>query len=93
MTDYISRQAAKITARVGCYNKKQWETMKALIDTIPAAEVVEVVRCHNCKNWHEWENGTGSCKLRGSTFWFGVDGDDYCSFGERADDECRDSKN
>lgn len=33
------------------------ETIKNSINTIPAADVVEVVRCQNCKHSAEWERG------------------------------------
>lgn len=44
----------------------------------------EVVRCKDCKHYNEWQNGTGSCqRSESSSFWFGVDFNDFCSFGER----------
>lgn len=46
-----------------------------------------IVRCEDCKHYNEWENGTGSCRRSdNSCFWFGVDFDDYCSFGERSEE-------
>lgn len=47
----------------------------------------EVVRCKDCKHYNEWQNGTGSCqRSENSYFWFGVDFNDYCSFGERSEE-------
>lgn len=59
----------------------------ALIIAAPTIDAVEVIRCKDCKHWHEWENGTGMCqRSENSCFWFGVDFDDYCSFGERSEE-------
>lgn len=57
------------------------------IDKAPMIDAVPVVRCKNCKNWTEWENGAGSCQRSGSVMWLGTDATDFCSFGERKDDE------
>lgn len=51
-----------------------------------SADVAEVVRCKDCKCWTEWANGTGSCN-RFTLDWIGTDADDFCSMGERKDDE------
>lgn len=59
-----------------------------IISALPSAEAdtVEVVRCKDCKHYNEWQNGTGSCQRSdNSCFWFGVDFNDYCSFGERSE--------
>ncbi len=49
-------------------------------------DAVPVVRCKDCKWWTEWSNGTGSCS-RFALDWIGTDADDFCSMGERKDDE------
>lgn len=47
----------------------------------------EIVRCKDCKHYNEWDNGTGSCqRSENSCFWFGVDFNDFCSFGERSEE-------
>ena len=53
---------------------------------IPSADVEPVVRCKDCKCWTEWANGTGSCS-RFALDWIGTDSDDFCSMGERKDEE------
>ena len=52
----------------------------------PTIDAVPVVRCKDCKCWTEWSNGTGSCS-RFALDWIGTDADDFCSMGERKDDE------
>ena len=56
------------------------------IDKAPTIDAVPVVRCKDCKCWTEWSNGTGSCS-RFALDWIGTDADDFCSMGERKDDE------
>ena len=49
-------------------------------------DLVPVVRCKDCKCWTEWANGTGSCN-RFTLDWIGTDADDFCSMGERKDND------
>ena len=53
---------------------------KAIIDAQPTADVVEVVRCVDCRHW---ENGR-CYLLRDVTV--EVRDNDFCSYGERADE-------
>ena len=62
------------------------EQVNELIDNAPTIDAVPVVRCKDCKCWTEWSNGTGSCS-RFALDWIGTDADDFCSMGERKDDE------
>lgn len=57
-----------------------------IIEEAPTIDAVPVVRCKDCKCWTEWSNGTGSCS-RFALDWIGTDADDFCSMGERKDDE------
>ena len=57
-----------------------------IIDNAPTIDAVPVVRCKDCKCWTEWANGTGSCN-RFTLDWIGTDADDFCSMGERKDDD------
>ena len=52
----------------------------------PVVDMVEVVRCKDCKCWTEWSNGTGSCS-RFALDWIGTDADDFCSMGERKEND------
>lgn len=84
-TDYISRQAAqeaitKAATAISQDGVVYVAKINALmnLDSIPAADVVEVVRCKDCKNY------PGCCCH--SCNWAILDGDDYCSYGERRND-------
>ena len=92
MTDYIKREdALDIVADNNVTGEITLNRYDKIIDgiyDIPSADVVPVVRCKDCKCWLEIENGTGTCKrLDNVLFWFGTDATDFCSFGERKDDE------
>ena len=64
----------------------------------PAVDAVQVVRCKDCKYWHE---GTGWCDHHSwfieedgepchpweSNNWKMLNEDDFCSYGERKDNE------
>ena len=50
------------------------------IRSIPTADVVEVVRCKDCEYLHSDAHG-GYCVFRGV-----ATSDDFCSFGERKDE-------
>lgn len=48
------------------------KNIKELINSIPAADVVEVVRCKDCRKFK-----TYACRMVASGY------DDFCSYGER----------
>lgn len=48
-----------------------------------ASEPKELVRCKDCKHWNITSNGFGECEIMDKQFL----GEDYCSFGERKNDE------
>jgi hypothetical protein len=82
MAEYIEREAVidLITRRYECP-----EICTAEINSIPAADVVEVVRCRDCKHWEEHCNGkAGICKgkMKGV-----VKPDDFCAYGDRRCDD------
>ena len=90
MTDYIKRENAK-RAVWGCtrdtgIDEAPFEYAEGLLEDVPAEDVEQVVRCKDCKCWTEWSNGTGSCS-RFALDWIGTDADDFCSMGERKDDD------
>lgn len=62
------------------------EIIQHAVDNAPTVDAVPVVRCKDCRCWAEWANGTGSCS-RFALDWIGTDADDFCSMGERRDDE------
>lgn len=56
------------------------EDIREFIRSIPTADVVEVVRCKDCEYLHSDDHG-GYCVFRGF-----ATSDDFCSFGERKDE-------
>ena len=67
------------------------------VGNIQGADVVEVVRCKDCDLWNEWDEsgheqtGNYACSC---AYFSNEDGyivytgpDDYCSYGERKEDE------
>lgn len=67
---------------------KQERQAKKMLDELPSADVVEVVRCKDCKyaEIHK-EHNVIFCEINElSGVW--IKSDDYCSYGERKDDEC-----
>ena len=68
------------------------------IDNAPDVDAVEVVRCKDCKHWREetgWcyhhshfvDSKGGFCHPWESTDWKMLNEDDFCSYGERKDNE------
>lgn len=84
--EYIEREAAKreLLSWAVCMNHPEYlmkDDALHVIDSIPAADVVEVVRCRECKHCdpenHHCDHHMGTAApLRRKP-------DDYCSFGER----------
>ena len=73
--EYIDREKAKRLLHIEyAYAAEQ------LLDEIPAADVAPVVRCKDCKHY----DIGGSCIICGFQ---SRKPDDFCSYGERKDDE------
>ena len=84
MKEYIEREEAE---RVAMYVAVEKDHAKELIQRIPAADVVEVVRCKDCVCGYKTQNGQIICKfLEAGNFIPYVKPNDYCSYGERADE-------
>ena len=63
-----------------------YETME--LDCVPTVDAVEVVRCKDCKYFDKDENASESwceCVAHFGKY-FAVDENDFCSYGERADE-------
>ena len=87
MAEYIGREAAKHELLSGavCVNHPEYlmkDDALHVIDSIPAADVVEVVRCKDCKYWQDNNDGYPHQECRWSNYET-PDPDDYCSYGER----------
>ena len=70
-----------------------WETdptdeeIEYTLDCLPKVDAVEVVRCKDCKHWKEdiLRDDQKICEIG---FYF-IDGNGYCSYGERRTDNER----
>ena len=82
MAEYIDKnttvgilEAMSRSANCECI-KKRLEKAAKRVNTMPAADVAPVVRCKNCRKFK-----TYACRMVASGY------DDFCSYGERKDDE------
>lgn len=61
------------------------------IENAPSVDAVSVVRCKDCKHWHDHITTTWcsrGAELRPQeSGWVKRNADDFCSYGERKDDE------
>ena len=62
-----------------------WKEIVSVIKDTPAADVVEVVRCKDCKYGHLRDNTKRNSSIY-CDFGIGVHKENYCSFGERAEE-------
>lgn len=92
MSEYIKREdveKAILDCPIsGMLDLINLQTAITNIDAIPSADVVEVVRCKYCKysrvaDMDDQEDGYLCSLLRGHEFF----SYDYCSYGERKDNE------
>ena len=104
MADLISREAAIKLLRGECVAKYPSSFYFGLfaaadeIDKLPAADAVEVVRCKDCKYSMLWRKPTdkviGDCwirKMNSDDEQFPMVGaDDFCSYGERREENAAD---
>lgn len=84
MNDYIKREDARqaiISLHGGCITDAVKDFIDYTLLSVPTADVVEVVRCKECIY-----NDRGWCGAQESGTRY-IEDDDYCSFGERKDDE------
>lgn len=81
MAEYIEREAAR-TLFAGYGSTDQFD---ALLDTIPAADVVEVVRCGECEYYQDNNGGYPHPECRWNPDET-PDADDFCSYGRRRED-------
>lgn len=85
MAEYIEREAVvnSFLSHVALfvYGSKTVKAILSRINTIPAADVVEVVRCKDCKYWM---NGycMGVPLVGDDASYVATEETDYCSYGE-----------
>lgn len=92
MTDYISREAAKmrVVEALG-----QGHSPYNAIVMLPAADVREVVLCRDCQNSYEWANVDGDnyryCGYLRSRWNHDTDrmvnDDDFCKWGKKREEQ------
>lgn len=80
MADLIDRQAA-ISKAHECLFAQEVAAFEEFLELIPTVDAVEVVRCKDCKNYGD----EYFCPLRSLADY--TDPDDYCSMGERQEDD------
>lgn len=81
MAEYIEKQAL-IEGMVKVDGRK-WST-KTLGEVLDTIRSIEIVRCKDCRYFEESRNGWGTCT---SVVEILIHGTDFCSFGEREEDE------
>lgn len=84
MNDLISRQAViettvKKNSVWNTITNASGDNLEQIINSVPAADVVEVVRCKDCRWWRDIDH---TCKY---SFTSPMCANDYCSHGERKD--------
>ena len=62
-------------------------TIDQEIELAPTVDAVEVVRCKDCKYWHEEIAWCDQHSHFDKDEWNMFDKDDFCSWGERKDNE------
>lgn len=86
--EYIERGALFEAVRDKSMTQFDWsekvdlEEFEEVLNYIPAADVVAVVRCKDCKWWHK-----GGCAFRKDCTADLPSADDFCSHGERKEQE------
>ena len=86
--EYIEREAVK--KHLGDVHFQGYGYAIMAVMEVPAADVVEVVRCKECEAWQEnpWSKGEMVCTCWAD--WLPTEPDDFCSYGERRDDNAAD---
>ena len=92
MSDYISRQAAIKVVKIETNDAERlYNNIVEGLRYIPSADVVEVVRCKDCKHYKRNIPCVGG-HYNGCDEWIDegnaitVYDNDYCSYGERAEE-------
>ena len=82
--DKLKSEFEWLLSQVSESSKDEIREVIERIDNAPTADVVEVVRCKDCKHHNETWCDMNS-RDRGE--WFSWYDDDFCSYGERRNDE------
>lgn len=87
MAEYIKREDVRDLMYIMCagQNKAFVKAMEQVIDDTPTADVAPVVRCRDCKYWQDNNGGYPHEDCKWDSYET-PDVDDFCSSGERRDD-------
>ena len=69
------------------FDNEDFRTINEMIDDVPTVDAVEVVRCKDCKYKSEKIHACTNVKFRGERIHIWVEPDDFCSYGERKDND------
>lgn len=93
MAEYIERaevlkrfEEIKSSKDISFADALYLDGVMAVIDSVPAADVVEVVRCGECKFYSPVEGNVGDCE-REDILYLNVKKTDFCSYGVRKENE------
>ena len=86
--EYIEREAAKreLLSWAVCMNHPEYlikDDALHIIDSIPAADAVEVVRCRDCKFRSSWMMNRNLRYICPESGMFPNGENDFCSYGKR----------
>ena len=96
LMDSFRRYIAERHDRERCVSEENCNTCereclwRRVVKNAPTVDAVEVVRCKDCKHWKCWRSsgeGTGDCNLDEGYQTLATQHYDYCSYGERKDNE------
>lgn len=93
MAEYIEREAVRRAVFDAAWlNSQDEDVAYDVLESVPAADVVEVVRCRDCKYYDygkRFPDMKWCCRLKdknGETVRYMYADDDFCSYGERKND-------
>lgn len=87
VSDYIKREDAIKAIKKDVMGGLNYES---ILNRLPSADVVEIVRCEDCEHWKCNPNTDkyGACqKVSYDDFEVVMECDDFCSYGERREQE------
>lgn len=87
--EYIDREAAKREFGLHFGGVSHAVIANRILDEIPTADVVEVVRCKDCKHYENHKKKVFENCVRNDRF-IPMSPYDFCSYGERRDDNAAD---
>ena len=97
MSEYIKKEDV-IKALQNAFDEipMPYALAEGILKDVPSVDAVEVVRCKDCKHWQAKPNeDEEDNENNGFATWYDCDktchicgnGNDYCSYGERKDDD------